>query len=108
MGMAAKRHKMEEVRINDSRFGAYPLAKKGHPRDLLFSGRAFFAAIHSDFQAEMVGAERFELSTSWSQTKRSTKLSYAPTTSSGMRRLGALSTGRKGFLSFLSISLCSS
>ena len=27
---------------------------------------------------EMVGAERFELSTSWSQTRRSTRLSYTP------------------------------
>lgn len=26
----------------------------------------------------MVGAARFELATSWSQTRRSTKLSYAP------------------------------
>ena len=29
---------------------------------------------------EMVGAERFELSTSWSQTRRSTRLSYTPKT----------------------------
>ncbi len=28
----------------------------------------------------MVGAERFELSTSWSQTRRSTRLSYTPPT----------------------------
>ena len=35
---------------------------------------------------ELVGADRFELSTSWSQTKRASQLRYAPQISSGNLR----------------------
>gem|GEM_PF-5984625 len=34
--------------------------------------------IHKSFEIKMVGAVGFEPTTSWSQTRRSTKLSYAP------------------------------
>ena len=38
------------------------------------------AVINTAFSVLMVGATRFEHATSWSQTKRSTRLSYAPST----------------------------
>ena len=38
------------------------------------------AVINTAFSVLMVGATRFEHATSWSQTKRSTRLSYTPST----------------------------
>ena len=38
------------------------------------------AVINTAFSILVVGATRFEHATSWSQTKRSTRLSYAPST----------------------------